>query len=66
MAKRIIRKIIIATVLIVLVLSSSLCAKHQKVIVVDDQTGHPISNATVLLIVNKQEFNPVDMTNLWR
>lgn len=66
MAKRIIRKIIIATVLIVLVLSSPLYAKDQKVNVVDNQTGHPISNATVLLIVNKQEFNPVDMTNLWR
>jgi len=59
-------KIIIATVLIALVLSSPLYARDRKVIVVDDQTGHPVSNANVLLIVNKQEFNPVDMTNLWR
>ena len=57
---------IIATVLIVLFLSSPLYAMDRKVIVVDDQTGHPISNATVLLIVSKQEVNPVDMTNLWR
>jgi len=66
MVKRFIRKIIIATALIVLVLSSPLYARDRKVIVVDDQTGHPIRNATVLLIVSKQEFNPVDMTNLWR
>ncbi len=66
MAKKNIRKIIIATVLIVLVLSSPLYAKDQKVNVVDDQTGHPISNATVLLIVSKQELNPVDMTHIWR
>ena len=66
MVKRFIRKIIIATVLIVLVLSNHLYARDRKVIVVDDQTGHPIINATILLIVSKQGFNPVDMTHLWR
>lgn len=66
MLKRFIKKIIIATVLIVFVLSNPLYAGDLKVIVVDDQTGHPVSNATALLIVSKQEFNPVDMTHLWR
>jgi len=66
MVKRFIRKIIIATVLVVLVLSNPLYARDRKINVVDDQTGHPISKANVLLIVNKQAFNPVHMTNLWR
>ena len=66
MAKRIIGGIIIGTVLIAAVLCSPLYAKDRKVVVVDDETGHPISNATVLLIVSKQEVNPVDTTYLWR
>ncbi|MDY7036354.1 MAG: HEAT repeat domain-containing protein [Thermodesulfobacteriota bacterium] len=59
-------KIIIATVLIVFVLGNPLYAKDRGVLVLDDQTGQPISNANVLLIVSKREFNPVDMTHLWR
>jgi len=66
MEKRFIKTIISATLLVGFVLSSPIYAGDRKVTVVDDQTGHPIANATGLLIVSKQGFNPVDMINLWR
>jgi len=49
-----------------LTLSSSLYARDQRVIVIDDLTGNPIDNATILLITNRYQFNPVDMISLWR
>ena len=66
MLKRLVGKIIIATLLLVLILCSFLYARDRRVIVVDDQNGYAISNAAVLLVANRYQFNPVDMISLWR
>ena len=66
MRKKPIYKIITAAVLIVLTLSSTLYAGDRRVMVVDDRTGSPVSDAEVLLIPIRYQFNPVDLISLWR
>ncbi len=66
MTKRYVGKFFLTAALVAFVLVGPLYGRDWKIIVVDDQTGHPITNATARLIVSKQEVNPVDTTYLWR
>lgn len=59
-------KIIAVAVLMVLTLSSTLYAGDQRVMVVDDRTGSPATDAEVLLISVRYQFNPADSISAWR
>ena len=50
----------------VLTLGSTLYAGDRRVMVVDDRTGSPVSDAEVLLIPIRYQFNPADSISLWR
>ena len=65
MRKRPRYKIITAAVLLVLTLGTSLYAGDRRVMVVDDRTGSPVSDAEVLLIPIRYQFNPADSISLW-
>ena len=58
--------IIAAAVLMLLTLGITLYAGERRVMVVDDRTGSPVSDAEVLLIPIRYQFNPADMISLWR
>lgn len=66
MRKRPTNKIIAAAVLMVLTLSGTLYAGDRRLMVVDDRTGFPVSDAEVLLIPIRYQFSPADSISLWR
>lgn len=59
-------KIITTAILMALALSSTLHAADRRIMVVDEQTGSLVSDAEVMLIPIRYQFNPADSISLWR
>ncbi|KPJ98464.1 MAG: hypothetical protein AMJ60_08180 [Desulfobacterales bacterium SG8_35] len=64
--KRPIRKIITAAVFLLLIPVTSLHAGDQRIMVVNDRAGYPLSDAEILLIPIRYQFSPADTISLWR